>query len=114
MLAWREWVRFFRQPHRVVAALVEVRVGVEVEDVQWAVDLGQSGDAMDMYDRAQELYEERGPTLFDMTPFSDSDALAVTSAERWPHTPELPTLAEEGIKGFAAGDRYANMSSIDS
>ena len=28
--------------------------------------------------------------------------LAVTSAERWPHTPELPTLAEEGIKGFAA------------
>jgi tripartite-type tricarboxylate transporter receptor subunit TctC len=29
-------------------------------------------------------------------------ALAVTSAQRWPHTPELPTLAEEGIKGFAA------------
>ena len=29
-------------------------------------------------------------------------ALAVTSAERWPHTPELPTLAEEGVKGFAA------------
>ena len=29
-------------------------------------------------------------------------ALAVTSAERWPHTPDLPTLAEEGIKGFAA------------
>ena len=29
-------------------------------------------------------------------------ALAVTSEKRWPHTPELPTLAEEGIKGFAA------------
>ena len=29
-------------------------------------------------------------------------ALAVTSAQRWPHTPEVPTLAEEGIKGFAA------------
>ena len=29
-------------------------------------------------------------------------ALAVTSERRWPHTPELPTLAEEGIKGFAA------------
>ncbi|HEX6002770.1 MAG TPA: tripartite tricarboxylate transporter substrate binding protein [Burkholderiales bacterium] len=29
-------------------------------------------------------------------------ALAVTSAERWPHTPDLPTLAEAGIKGFAA------------
>ena len=30
------------------------------------------------YDRAKELYEERGQTLFAMTPFSDSDALAVT------------------------------------
>ena len=29
-------------------------------------------------------------------------ALAVTSGKRWPFTPELPTLAEEGIKGFAA------------
>jgi len=29
-------------------------------------------------------------------------ALAVTSEQRWPFTPELPTLAEEGIKGFAA------------
>jgi len=29
-------------------------------------------------------------------------ALAVTSEKRWPHTPELPTLAEEGVKGFAA------------
>jgi len=29
-------------------------------------------------------------------------ALAVTSEKRWPHAPELPTLAEEGIKGFAA------------
>ena len=31
-------------------------------------------------------------------------ALAVTSAERTPFTPELPTLAEEGIKGFAAAN----------
>ncbi|MCW5605268.1 MAG: tripartite tricarboxylate transporter substrate binding protein [Burkholderiales bacterium] len=31
-------------------------------------------------------------------------ALAVTSAERTPFTPELPTLAEEGIKGFAASN----------
>jgi tripartite-type tricarboxylate transporter receptor subunit TctC len=29
-------------------------------------------------------------------------ALAVTSEKRWPFTPELPTLAEGGIKGFAA------------
>jgi osmoprotectant transport system substrate-binding protein len=30
------------------------------------------------YDRAKELYEERGQTLLEMTPFSDSDAIAVT------------------------------------
>ncbi len=29
-------------------------------------------------------------------------AIAVTSEKRWPFTPELPTLAEEGIQGFAA------------
>ena len=29
-------------------------------------------------------------------------AIAVTSEKRWPFTPELPTLAEEGIKGFSA------------
>ena len=31
-------------------------------------------------------------------------ALAVTSEKRSPFTPELPTLAEEGIKGFAASN----------
>jgi tripartite-type tricarboxylate transporter receptor subunit TctC len=31
-------------------------------------------------------------------------ALAVTSAQRTPFTPELPTLAEEGVKGFAAAN----------
>lgn len=36
-------------------------------------------DAESTYDRAKELYEERGETLFEMTPFSDSDALAVTT-----------------------------------
>ncbi len=31
-------------------------------------------------------------------------AMAVTSEQRWPFTPELPTLAESGLKGFAAGN----------
>ncbi len=31
-------------------------------------------------------------------------ALAVTSEKRTPFTPELPTLAEEGVKGFAAAN----------
>jgi osmoprotectant transport system substrate-binding protein len=36
------------------------------------------GSADETYDRAKELQEERGFTLFGQTPFSDSDALAVT------------------------------------
>jgi tripartite-type tricarboxylate transporter receptor subunit TctC len=36
-------------------------------------------------------------------------ALAVTSEKRWPFTPELPTLAEEGIKGFAAVNWWGIM-----
>lgn len=36
-------------------------------------------------------------------------ALAVTSAERTPFTPELPTLAEEGIKGFSAANWWGIM-----
>jgi osmoprotectant transport system substrate-binding protein len=36
-------------------------------------------DAEDTYETAKELYEEKGFTLFEMTPFSDSDALAVTA-----------------------------------
>lgn len=36
-------------------------------------------------------------------------ALAVTSASRTPFTPELPTLAEEGIKGFAAANWWGIM-----
>jgi osmoprotectant transport system substrate-binding protein len=43
------------------------------------------------YDRAKELYEEDGFTLFEMTPFSDSDALAVTK-----ETADREGLAEIG------------------
>jgi osmoprotectant transport system substrate-binding protein len=49
------------------------------------------------YDRAKELYEERGQTLFGMTPFSDSDALAVTTAYAEEHDlEEIGDLAEIG------------------
>jgi tripartite-type tricarboxylate transporter receptor subunit TctC len=36
-------------------------------------------------------------------------ALAVTSAERTPFTPELPTLAEQGVKGFDASNWWGIM-----
>jgi osmoprotectant transport system substrate-binding protein len=38
---------------------------------------GSAESAEATYDRAKELYEERGQTLLAMTPFSDSDAIAV-------------------------------------
>lgn len=41
---------------------------------------GSAESAEATFDRAKELYEERGQTLLEMTPFSDSDAIAVTAA----------------------------------
>jgi osmoprotectant transport system substrate-binding protein len=38
---------------------------------------GSAETAEETYERAKELYEERGQTLLEMTPFSDSDAIAV-------------------------------------
>lgn len=38
---------------------------------------GSAETAEATYERAKELYEERGQTLLEMTPFSDSDAIAV-------------------------------------
>jgi osmoprotectant transport system substrate-binding protein len=51
------------------------------------------------YDRAKELQEERGYTLFDATPFSDSDALAVTKAY-------ADENALESIEDLAKLDRF--------
>lgn len=54
-------------------------------------DEGAQESADSTYDRAKELQEERGYTLFAMTPFSDSDALAVTK-----ETAESKSLSEIG------------------
>ena len=59
-------------------------------------------DAEETYDTAKELYEERGQTLFEMTPFSDSDALAVTTA--YAEENELEEIGDlAGIGNFELG-----------
>lgn len=56
----------------------------------------QGGHIMLMFSDAQPVMENlRAGKL---------KALAVTSAQRTPFTPELPTLAEQGITGFAAAN----------
>jgi osmoprotectant transport system substrate-binding protein len=42
---------------------------------------GSEDSAESTYDAAKAAYEERGQTLLEMTPFSDSDALAMRSAD---------------------------------
>jgi osmoprotectant transport system substrate-binding protein len=46
---------------------------------------GSASTAQATYDEAKQAYEDRGQTLFDMTPFSDSDAIAVlkTTAQKY-------------------------------
>ena len=33
-------------------------------------------------------------------------ALAVTTVKRWPHLPEIPTVAEDGLAGYEASNWY--------
>jgi osmoprotectant transport system substrate-binding protein len=49
---------------------------------------GSEDSAEATYDAAKEAYEERGQTLLEMTPFSDSDAIAVRKS----------TADEEGLQ----------------
>src|SRR5215213_2303591 len=46
---------------------------------------GSATTAEETYEQAKEEYEARGQTLFEMTPFSDSDAIAVlkTTADKY-------------------------------
>ena len=61
----------------------------------------QGGHIMLMFSDAQPVMENlRAGKL---------KALAVTSAARTPFTPELPTLAEQGITGFAAANWWGIM-----
>ena len=64
------------------SALTSGRVNMypEYTGTALTVVFGKSGSAETAeatYDQAKKLYDERGQTLFRMTPFSDSDALAV-------------------------------------
>jgi osmoprotectant transport system substrate-binding protein len=65
----------------------EINMYPEYTGTALTVVFGREGSAETAdatYEQAKELYEERGQTLLDRTPFSDSDAIAVlkTTAER--------------------------------
>src|SRR5215207_4789972 len=49
------------------------------------------------------MFSDAQPVMANIK-FGKLRALAVTSEKRTPFTPQLPTLAEEGIKGFAASN----------
>ncbi|HUP94808.1 MAG TPA: tripartite tricarboxylate transporter substrate binding protein [Burkholderiales bacterium] len=49
------------------------------------------------------MFSDAQPVMANIK-FGKLRALAVTSEKRTPFTPQLPTLAEEGIKGFAAAN----------
>jgi osmoprotectant transport system substrate-binding protein len=58
----------------------EINMYPEYTGTALTVVFGEEGSpdsAEETYDQAKELYEGRGQTLLEMTPFSDSDAIAV-------------------------------------
>ena len=85
-------------------ALVRLRPGAEL-----AFELDEHGDLRGFrFDRSPTQRVEldlRGEKIHEkVLERATTTRLAVTSAERTPFTPELPTLAEQGIKGFAASN----------
>jgi osmoprotectant transport system substrate-binding protein len=62
-------------------------------------DTTSPADAQATYDAAKAKYEERGQTLLAMTPFSDSDALAVRKEDAEGN--ELATVGD--LKNFKGG-----------
>ena len=60
---------------------------------------GSEETAEETYERAKELYEERGQTLLEMTPFSDSDAIAVRKA----------TAEEHGLETVGDLEKVPNL-----
>ncbi len=57
----------------------------------------------DMGGQVSMMFSDALPAMMNMKS-GKLRALAVTSEKRWPFTPELPTLAEEGVTGFAAAN----------
>jgi osmoprotectant transport system substrate-binding protein len=75
----------------------EVDVYPEYTGTALTVVFGEDGSAETAeatYERAKELYEERGQTLLEMTPFSNSDAIAVRTETAAEH--ELRTVGDLG------------------
>jgi osmoprotectant transport system substrate-binding protein len=73
----------------------EINMYPEYTGTSLTVVFGQEGSgatAEETYERAKAAYEERGQTLLAMTPFSDSDAIAVLKETADEHG--LATLAD--------------------
>jgi tripartite-type tricarboxylate transporter receptor subunit TctC len=67
---------------------------------QWITEL--------MGNQISMVFADAAPAMANMNS-GKLRALAVTSAKRSPFTPELPTLAEEGLQGFDASNWWGIM-----
>lgn len=90
----------------LVGELFKRRAGVDIVTVPfqggvYSIAAVQGGHIMMMFSDA--------PPVMGNINAGKLKALAVTSAERTPFTPDIPTLAEQGLKGFDASNWWGIM-----
>jgi tripartite-type tricarboxylate transporter receptor subunit TctC len=83
-------------PHLLVA-LYRVRSGAEVNFVPYK---GAAPAINDVLGNHIQVYASAKSSLLPLIKAGKLRALVVTSKERWPELPDVPTLHESGIDGF--------------
>src|SRR5437763_812381 len=64
----------------------------------------------DLLPGRQPIVSRRDSNLLPLARAANLRALAVTSVKRWPATPELPTMDEQGFRGFDATAWFGLMA----
>jgi tripartite-type tricarboxylate transporter receptor subunit TctC len=93
-------------PHLLVA-LYRVRSGAEMNFVPYK---GAAPAINDVLGDHIQVYASAKASLLPLVKAGKLRALAVTSKERWPELPDVPTLQESGIDGFPTAVWFTLMA----
>ncbi len=94
-------------PHHLAAELLSDQAGIELLHIPY------KGTAASLVDTAAERVTMTWATQASAGPMLEANkvkAIAITSPERLPSMPDLPTFAEAGINGLTSGFSYGFMA----
>jgi tripartite-type tricarboxylate transporter receptor subunit TctC len=93
-------------PHLLLEFL-RVRTGTDIVFVPYK---GAAPAMADVLGNQIQIYASAKSTLLPQIKSGKLRALAVTSAERWPELPDVPTLRESGLDGFPTALWFGMMA----